>query len=262
MKNFTYLIVFLLSVNITLGQTPLDTAINFSVKDIHGNTIDLYDLLDQDKLVVIDFFSTSCGPCALYAPEVQASYEDFGENSGNVFFMSICWGDDNEGVAYFDSVYHITHPSVSGSQGGGNQVHSAYQIVSTPTVILVAPDREILEQYIWEPTQNNLNDIISAAGGVMVGLDDHSLIEQQTLLYPNPASKSVKIQVELKEEALAQIEIYNLPGIRVVHTSTQKLSEGSALLEADISSLPSGTYFVRLMLNNKQQSVNRLVIVN
>ncbi|MCB2220964.1 MAG: peroxiredoxin family protein [Bacteroidetes bacterium] len=43
----------------SMAQTTLDSAINFSVKDVHGNSISLYDLLDENKIVVIDFFSTA-----------------------------------------------------------------------------------------------------------------------------------------------------------------------------------------------------------
>lgn len=41
------------------AQTLLDTAVNFTVKDTYGNTINLFDILDEGKIVVIDFFSTT-----------------------------------------------------------------------------------------------------------------------------------------------------------------------------------------------------------
>jgi hypothetical protein len=40
-------------------QTLLDTALNFTVKDVYGNTFTLFDKLDEEKMVVIDFFSTT-----------------------------------------------------------------------------------------------------------------------------------------------------------------------------------------------------------
>jgi thiol-disulfide isomerase/thioredoxin len=260
MKKFTYLITFFFVFNITFAQTQLDTAVNFSVKDIYGNTLQLFPLLDDGKIVVIDFFSTSCGPCALYAPEVQASYEDFGENSGNVFFMGIDWGDDNAGVAYFDSLYGITHPSVSGSQGGGNIVHNAFQIMSTPTVILIAPDRKILEQYIWEPTQANLNAIIIAAGGSMVGVDDAlALGENNVFIYPNPAREKVNVKIEVTKASVYNIEIFNLLGTRVQQSSPGLLTEGSHSLNINLNNLPGGTYFVRLLKDGKHESLQRLI---
>ena len=40
------------------AQTTLDTALNFSVKDTYGVTRDLFNILNDGKIVVIDFFST------------------------------------------------------------------------------------------------------------------------------------------------------------------------------------------------------------
>lgn len=260
MRKFTYLFAFFFVFNITFAQTQLDTAVNFSVKDIYGNTIQLFPLLDDGKIVAIDFFSTSCAPCALYAPDFQASYEDFGENSGNVYFMGIAWGDDNAGVAYFDSIHGITHPSVSGSQGGGNIVHNAYQIMSAPTVILIAPDREILEQYIWEPTQANLNAAIIAAGGYMVGVDNAlALDENNVFIYPNPARERVNVKIEVTKASVYNIEIYNLLGTRVQQSSPGLLTEGSHSLNINLNNLPGGTYFIRLLKDGKHESLNCLI---
>lgn len=47
---------FVLSIS---AQTLLDTAINFTVKDTYGNNLDLFEILDEGKMVVIDFFSTT-----------------------------------------------------------------------------------------------------------------------------------------------------------------------------------------------------------
>ena len=54
-------ILFFLSAGFMAGvaQTTLDTAVNFSVKDVKGNTHELFDILGEDKIVVIDFFSAT-----------------------------------------------------------------------------------------------------------------------------------------------------------------------------------------------------------
>lgn len=262
MKKFTYVIAFLLSINL-VGQVPIDTAINFSVKDIHGTNIELFSMLDEGKLVVIDFFSTSCGPCGLYAPDFQASYEDFGENNGNVFFVSICWGDDNNGVAHFDSIYGITHPSVSGSQGGGNLVYNDYQVISTPTVILINPEREIVENYIWEPTQVNLNTAIIAAGGSMVGVEDNMVRDENNILiYPNPANGRINIKTSAIGSGQYYMEVYNLLGILVHQSDPEYLTSGKQVIHADLTALPGGTYFVRLIKNGQHQSLSRLILLD
>ncbi|GAB4322256.1 MAG: hypothetical protein Kow00127_14870 [Bacteroidales bacterium] len=60
MKKFIFVVLFsILSGWGLQAQTTLDTALNFSVKDVMGNTIKLYDLLDAGKIVMIDFFSVA-----------------------------------------------------------------------------------------------------------------------------------------------------------------------------------------------------------
>ena len=63
-----------------LAQTSLDTAVNFTVKDVNGITYHLNDILLQNKIVVLDFFTTTCGPCITYAPLISESYNHFGCN--------------------------------------------------------------------------------------------------------------------------------------------------------------------------------------
>lgn len=59
MKKLLFLVLgslFALSIS---AQTMLDTALNFSVKDTYGEIYELYPILDEGKMVVIDFFSTT-----------------------------------------------------------------------------------------------------------------------------------------------------------------------------------------------------------
>lgn len=263
MKKITLLVVLFVATHWAMSQCMIDTAVNFSVKDIYGNNIELFPILDEGKLVVIDFYSTSCGPCALYAPDIQASYEDFGENTSNVHFISIDYGDDNAGVEYFDSLYSISIPSVSGSQGGGKDVHNTYMIQSTPNVIIIAPDRVIVEHFIWEPTQENLNAAIIAAGGSMVGVDETGERASDDLkIYPNPSSGRLNIELEVDEASLFRMETYNILGTRVHRGPEVYLSPGSNILRVDLTGLPEGTYLLRLLKDGKPYKLSRAVLFN
>ncbi|MEE4257280.1 MAG: T9SS type A sorting domain-containing protein [Bacteroidales bacterium] len=263
MKKLTLLLILLLTIKFASGQTQLDTALNFSVKDIYGNTIELFEILDEGKIVVIDFFSTTCGFCILYTPDFQASHEDFGENDGNVYFMKIAWGDDNAGVAYFDSTYNLTTPSVSGSEGGGNQVYNDYMIQATPTVIVIAPDREILEQQVWEPTRENINAAVIAAGGTLVGIDDGPAENRNSLtIYPNPSRGLISISFELENTAGSALEVYNLMGKKVFDVMEKSFPAGKQRIDVDLSGLTEGTYLIRHLINGKPAQSKRLILLD
>lgn len=162
-------VVFLLIIfNITelKGQVPLTTAIDFTVKDLNSNTHHLYEYLDAGKIVVIDFFTTSCGPCQTYAAQISDAYDYFGCNQGNVIFLGINWGSDNHEVRIFDSIWNARYPSVSGLQGGGNRVVDSFQVQSYPTVIVITPDKNIATNYIWPPAYDSIVNRVTLAGGV------------------------------------------------------------------------------------------------
>lgn len=152
MKKLLLAILILAGVQ-TQAQTSLTTAVDFTVTDIHGNTHTLFDYLNNGKHVIVDFFFTTCGPCIASVPTLNQAYTDYGCNTGEVIFLSIDDGDSDAEVLQYENDYGGLLPSVSGNDGGGNAVNSAYGISAYPTVILIAPDQTILEQDIF-PVSN------------------------------------------------------------------------------------------------------------
>ena len=59
MKKILFLVLGTLFALSIYAQTMLDTAVNFTIKDTHGNLYELFDILDGGQMVVIDFFSTT-----------------------------------------------------------------------------------------------------------------------------------------------------------------------------------------------------------
>jgi len=244
------------------AQTPLTEAVNIHVKTIEGETIWLFPLLDdENKIVVIDFFTTTCSYCQLYAPDFQATYEAFGENESNIYFMGINWGNDNQGVREFDSIYGLTFPTISGIQGGGNIANNDYQIASYPTVILITPDHQIVEQYIWPPTEENITDAIIAAGGEYVGIDQHGITAEETRIYPNPASQQIFLDFSLDQTVLASYEIVDFTGRVVFRSESEFYISGKNNIDISVSGLKDGLYFVRLLTNEQPLLTSRFVVV-
>ena len=264
MKRFLLLLVFLTSVEIISAQTPLNIAKDFSVKDLAGNTHHLFDYLDSNNFVLIDFFTTACGSCQTYAPEVSAAYSDFGCNAGNVVVLGINWGSNNASVHTFDSIYGAHFPAVSGTQGGGNRVVDSFQIVSYPTVILIAPDRQILEQYIWPPSQHQLDSILLAHGGLIqpcsVGYDEYSLPETELPLsvWPNPAAGTVNIGAHAGQGV--EVSIITFQGKLIGNYQWNENSFNQVFRKKEIYGLSTGFFLVLLKKDGIIVATHKLVV--
>lgn len=250
MRN-TLILFFLLLSGIARSQVAIDTATDFTVKDIYGNQHHLYGYLDAGNYVVIDFYTTNCGPCQTYASEVSASYDYFGCNSGNVVYMGINWGSDNDAVHLFDSIWGANYPSVSGLQGGGNNVVDAYQVQSYPSVILIAPDRSILNNHIWPPLRDTINAEVLTAGGVpqacTVGLES-AFIPPATLLQAIPEGQgNVQLKFNKTTEPGMQLQLFASDG-RLVFTRSIAGNSNDFYM----SDLKPGIFIARLMQKGRQ----------
>ncbi len=165
MRKNLFFLLFLFSISVSFAQTSLTEAVDFTVTDVEGHEHHLFDYLDNGKYVLIDFFFTTCGPCQQTAPKVSEAYEYFGCNSADLIVLGIDNGDSDAQVIAFDESYGSTYPSVSGIEGGGTAVCSAYGISLYPCVILIAPDRQIVNQDIWPiPSAQTIIDVVVPYG--------------------------------------------------------------------------------------------------
>ena len=107
MKNTLFLVILITTISAS-SQTLLTEANDFHVKTIEGTPIYLFPILDEENMiVVIDFFSTTCGPCQDFADDFQRSYEDFGEASVsiNLLHKKASEGDKESEQELFQFLY-------------------------------------------------------------------------------------------------------------------------------------------------------------
>ena len=141
------------------AQCPLTTAIDFTATDFHGTEVHLFDILDGGQYVLIDFFFTTCGPCQQATPKIVESYYAMGCNQHDVFYMEIATGDTEAACLNWVNTYGVEYPTISGV-AGGTSICNQYQVGAYPTVILIAPNRQIVIQDLWPI--NNAQAVISA----------------------------------------------------------------------------------------------------
>lgn len=255
MKRILYIFLFLTSGLAVNAQTLLDEAVELNVKDIQGNVYSLFEILDSGKHVVIDFYSASCGYCQLYAPDVQASYVKFGENNGDVFFMTIDKGHTNAEIAEFDETYGVTMPSISGMEGGGNNAHLLFEIQATPSVILIAPDHTILEHMIWPATTENIDTALLNAGLTMVGVDVIDVSEKPSI-YPNPVTDKLFVDVSNIKDP-SDVALFDMLGNK---RASVDIHIGQIIEIPDIINLPQGIYFISVIYDNDKMYTQKVII--
>lgn len=245
-------------------QTTLDTASNFTVKDINGQVWTLFDILDQEKYVVVDFFSVACGTCQTYAPDMDEAYEAFGCNEGNVIFMGIDKGNWNEDVIYFNNEYGIEYISVSGMEGNGNQVHWDYDIQGTPSVVVIAPDRSIAVHQVYPPAAPSVIDSISMAGGTQqsctTGIYDNENLAGEFSFYPNPVIDRLNCSVEAAVGSQIRIEIVDLLGKTVVESDQILSGSGKTIITVPFERIKSGIYIAQVKSGNNILYTEKVIV--
>lgn len=245
------------------AQTSLTVAEDFSVKDINGQTHHLFEYLDQDKLVVIDFFTVDCSYCQLYADDINQTYLDFGCNNGNVIFLGMNYNASNQMVHEFDSTFGVTYPTVSGLQGNGDGVNQLYGILGYPTVIVIRPDRSIESKNIFPPAYETLRGIVEREGGVLqpcsVGIEP--IQNGLTNLYPNPAQDQIALDFWMAQAGRYNWKVINHLGDVVREGVFSAETAGSHRYWVGLSRLADGAYVLLTETRGKREA-HKFLIMN
>lgn len=238
------------------AQTPLTTAVDFNVNTMEGEPFNLFSHLNAGKYVAIDFFAYWCGPCAQTAPLFKQSYEQFGCNTGDVHFIAIEGDGSDAQTLTFEQDAGVVGgaPTVSGLGGGGDAVHNSFGISALPTIILIAPNRQIVNQDIWPYSVNIMQNLLNGQGVQTkscnsVGVEDMaSAIE--VVAFPNPSSERINLRFNLDGADRVTIEIYDIMGQRVKVVAQDGLQIGPNTLEILVDAMAIGHYTARISTSN------------
>lgn len=255
MKKSIFLFVFISSILISFGQTTLSTAEDFTVVDTKGSPHSLFGYLNAGKYVCIDFFYKDCPPCGTTAPYYQASFEHFGCNTGNVIFISISDRDNDATLITYADEHGYKYPMINGTFGAS--IFSTYGVTATPTYILIAPDKSIVEQDMWP--LNSAQDLITKItnrGGTAKACPTGLSENQKAIIttYPNPTENVLNINAPSFNSL--QFEVVDLLG-KVVYTADLISSNG--MFKLQLSHLNNGVYFVRYLSNSELIGINKVI---
>ncbi|MBQ3634895.1 MAG: AhpC/TSA family protein [Bacteroidales bacterium] len=116
--------------------------IDFSMADPKGKLLHISDIIKSNKLTLIDFWASWCGPCRAEMPTVKAAYEKYKSKGLEIIGVSL----DNTRGSWLSAIEGIGMPwlHVSDLQGWRCSAATLYNVKSIPSCYLVDKNGRIV----------------------------------------------------------------------------------------------------------------------
>jgi thiol-disulfide isomerase/thioredoxin len=169
MKNWKRVALFaaLLAVAVLAGcsrpASPASDVPQFSFSSLEGKTVAMKDL--SNKVVIVDFWATWCGPCREEIPHLNELYSEFKGKGLEIVGISMDT-DGTDGVKDFAREFRIQYPIVMGNE---KVAESFGGIIGLPTTFLIDRKGRIAKKYIGLPPAEDMNRIVKGLVGGLSG---------------------------------------------------------------------------------------------
>ena len=160
MKNLQMVVLFaaLLAVAVLAGcSTPAKPAPDvpqFSFSSLEGKTVAMKDL--GNKVVIVDFWATWCGPCREEIPHLNELYSELKGKGLEIVGISMDT-DGTDGVKDFAREFRIQYPIVMGDE---KVAESFGGIIGLPTTFIIDRNGRIAKKYIGLPPAADMARIV------------------------------------------------------------------------------------------------------
>ena len=115
--------------------------------DLKGVEVDLEKM--KDKVILVDFWATWCGPCVAEMPNVIAAYEANKEKGFEVVGISL--DEDKAAVEKFITDNKMPWPQYVDGKGGENELAQRFGIRRIPATFLVGKGGKIIASNLRGP---------------------------------------------------------------------------------------------------------------
>lgn len=125
-----------------------------TLPDLQGRTTTLAGL--KNKLVLVDFWATWCGPCVKAMPDLQKLHDKFAGKNFTVVGVSVD-EDGAKSVAPFLAKRTFTYPILLDTKGAWKE----WKIAAIPAVMLVDGNGQIVRQWTGKIDKNEIEKAVT-----------------------------------------------------------------------------------------------------
>ncbi|WP_409968259.1 cytochrome c biogenesis protein CcdA [Bengtsoniella intestinalis] len=150
----------------TPAEEPTTVAsIDFTLVDQFGDSHTLSDY--KGKVVFLNFWATWCSPCRSEMPDIQALYEAYGENTGDVIILGVCFPTDSNNYTQEGTTQEVidfmaeggyTYPALMDTSGS---LLYSYGISAFPTTFMIDVDGNVFGYLSGAITYEIMESIIA-----------------------------------------------------------------------------------------------------
>ncbi len=101
-----------------------DIIYDFEITDTDGNTHKVSEILEEKKVLILNFFFTTCGPCGSEVPYMEEAYQTYKDKVELLAVDPL--GETEEAVAAFKSQYQLSFPFAAVPTGWSSLAPDGY----------------------------------------------------------------------------------------------------------------------------------------
>lgn len=245
MKNLITIICSLLIVVNIHSASAQTVAQNFTMTSCAGPTYELFDYLDQEKVVIIEFFMLNCNSCITAGNKLNPLFNTLSQQyPGRVEFWQMAFNNTYTCASLTSWQSSHGYNSVMFDSGAAQVAY--YGGFGMPTVAVVAgSSHQVLFKRVG--FQNNDTTLIgTAARGFLNTTTGIQNVDASAKInvYPNPAQTEVHVQV-ISEQKNVSFIVMDLAGKRMQLEAPVLSGENTYKLYT--ANLPAGVYVLQMI---------------
>ncbi|NOQ71903.1 MAG: T9SS type A sorting domain-containing protein [Crocinitomix sp.] len=247
---------------LSFASTSQTTATDFTVDDCSGTTHNLFDELDDGKVIVIAWTMPcfSCiAPC-LTAQDAVYSFNTSHADRVKCYLVDdyadtdcatiVAWGESN-GFAHVDAYFSDAAISMDD-----------YGIPGMPKIVVLGcTGHKVFYNgnlsVSYDDIQAAIEEALSAEGCVSSVVENDPILDLS--LYPNPSKNKMNLSYTLPEASSVDVEIYNCTGVLIESLIFDAQGVGSFNRSIDVTNFAEGMYFIKVKTNTSAVTVKFIV---